>query len=353
MKVLSVAIEHFRNLSLTELDFAQRNLLVGPNGAGKTSVAEAVVVALNGRSFRTFDNQTFLQRGSEYWRTRAQVEVADHLPHLVTMVGSSQQRERILLDDQRVRIAQLGAMFPVVSFVPEDRDLVVGLPTVRREYLDSILARSSQAMQRTLSRANKLLKQRQNLIRSSRPDMVSLDFFDQELAKSSTIIADERERMLGFLCTMVAGFNTNISGAHEDLDFQYVRSWKKDPLEDLIGARSEDLRKGTTSVGFHRDDFSIELNGLQAKSTASQGQIRSLAIALRIGSAQLLEQEIGESPILILDDVFAEFDQQRAARLLDLVGHYQTFATTTDRLVDADGWTVFDVQGGRVVSNAH
>ncbi|WP_298211395.1 DNA replication and repair protein RecF [Ferrimicrobium sp.] len=350
MKVLGIAINHFRNISSAELSFQERNLFVGSNGAGKTSVAEAVAVALNGRSFRTFDSQSLLQRGCDYWRTAISVTLSNHEPHQITMVGGPLQRERVQLDDHHVRITELSTRFPVISFVPEDRDLVVGLPAVRREYLDSILARSNPKMQRTISRANKILKQRQNLVRSSRPDEASLDIFDHELAESSMIIAEEREKVLVYLRAMVQEFNNRISGSEESLHFHYMRSWSGDPFTALLAARADDLRKGTTSLGFHRDDFSIELNGLPAKTTASQGQIRSLAIALRIGSGELLERSMNESPILLLDDVFAEFDQQRSGRLLDIVGHYQTFATTTEKIDGVDGWTVFEVVGGRVVS---
>jgi DNA replication and repair protein RecF len=253
------------------------------------------------------------------------------------------------LDDQNVRVAQLGARFPVVTFVPEDRDLVVGQPSIRREYLDGILSRSDPSIQRILSRATKILRQRQNLIRSGRPDLVSLDIFDSELAKASIMVGVARENLLRYLQGVVEEFNQKISGTSEAVFLRYVRSWNHDPLEDLIKARVDDIRKGTTSIGFHRDDFSIELNGMPAKLTASQGQVRSLAVALRIGSADVLERELGEPPILILDDVFAEFDRERSEKLIDLVERYQTFATNTERVASLDGWSVFEVNGGVVV----
>ncbi|WP_276941321.1 DNA replication/repair protein RecF [Ferrimicrobium acidiphilum] len=349
MEVLAARVDHFRNITSAELNFQRRNLLVGPNGAGKTSCAEAIAVALNGHSFRTSEMQMLVQRGSEYWRTEATISLTDRIPHRIVMSGSHRQRERVQLDERNVRVAQLGARFPVVIFVPEDRDLVVGQPSVRREYLDGILGRSDPGIQRILSRATKILKQRQNLIRSGRPDKVSLDIFDTELAKASIAVAVAREHLLGYLQIAVEQFNQGISGTSEAVSLRYVRSWNEDPLEDLIQARVDDIRKGTTSIGFHRDDFIIELNGMPAKLTASQGQVRSLAVALRIGSAGVLERKLGEAPILILDDVFAEFDRERAMRLIDLVDRYQTFATNTERVASLDGWSVFEVNGGVVV----
>ena len=349
MEVLAAKVDHFRNIASAELDFQRRNLLVGPNGAGKTSFAEAIAVALNGHSFRTSEMQMLVQSGSEYWRTEATVSLADQTPHRVVMSGSHRQRERMQIDDRNVRVTQLGARFPVVTFVPEDRDLVVGQPSIRREYLDGILSRSDPGIQRILSRATKILKQRQNLIRSGRPDMVSLDIFDSELAKASIAVGIAREHLLGYLQAVVEEFNQKISGTSETVLLRYVRSWNHDPLEDIVKARVDDIRKGTTSIGFHRDDFVIELNGMPAKFTASQGQVRSLAVALRIGSADVLERELGESPILILDDVFAEFDRARSVELINLVGRYQTFATNTERVALMDGWSVFEVSGGAVV----
>jgi DNA replication and repair protein RecF len=351
VEVLGAKIEHFRNITSAELRFQRRNLFIGANGAGKTSVVEAVAVALNGHSFRTSDMQMLVQRGSEYWRTDVTTSLADQTPHRIVMSASHQQRERMQLDERNVRVTQLSARFPVVTFVPEDRELIVGQPSIRREYLDGILSRSDPGIQRTLSKATKILKQRQNLIRSGRPDMISLDIFDNELAKATTTLGIARVHLLEYLQGMVEEFNQKISGTSEPVVLRYVRSWNNDPLQDLIKARVNDIRKGTTSIGFHRDDFVIELNGMPAKMTASQGQVRSLAIALRIGSADVLERELGEPPILILDDVFAEFDRERSVRLIDLVGRYQTFATNTERVPSLDGWSVFEVKGGEVVPN--
>lgn len=351
MEVQGAKIEHFRNITKAEIEFERRNLFVGANGAGKTSLAEAIAVALNGHSFRTSDMHTLLQSGSDYWRTDLMASVADGTAHRIVMSGSQRQRERVQLDGRNLGVTHLSAQFPVVAFVPEDRDLVVGQPSIRRDYLDGILSRSNPRIQRIISRASKILRQRQNLIRSGNPDSISLDIFDNELANATIEVAKARERLLEYLQEMVEGFNQKISGSSEPVALRYIRSWNQDPLQDLINARADDIRKGTTSIGFHRDDFVIELNGMPARLTASQGQVRSLAIALRIGSADLLEMELGESPILILDDVFAEFDKERSTRLIDLVGKYQTFATNTEVVDSLDGWSVFDVKGGTVVSS--
>ncbi len=351
MNVVTLQVEGFRNIEAADLLFQTRNLLVGPNGAGKTSIAEAVAVAMNGRSFRTFDLAMLLRRGADYWRTVATVNQEDNSTHRIAISATSQQRERVKLDDRNVRITQLATDFPVVTFIPEDRDLVVGLPGIRREYLDSILARSNPSVYRLLSRAAKILKQRRNLIRSNNPDIVTLDIFDEELASASILISDARENLLGYLQGVVEEFNQRITGRSEEVCFRYLRSWKNDPLSDLKASRSYDFRTGSTSVGFHRDDFIIELNGLPAKSTASQGQIRSLAIALRVGSAQVLQNNIGEPPLLILDDVFAEFDRSRAARLVTAIGQYQTIATNTEHVDIMDDWSVYEISGGRIVSH--
>jgi DNA replication and repair protein RecF len=267
------------------------------------------------------------------------------------MSGGPSGRERTLFDDRHIGVASLGSRLPIITFVPEDREIVMGIPTNRREYLDNIMVRINPSMQRTLSRATKLLKQRQNLIRSHKPDLTSLDIFDHELSQESIKIASDRELLLDHLQEKVEAFNEYISGHNESIKFRYIRSWKKDPFGELVEARSYDVARGSTSVGFHRDDFFIEMNGLPAKSTASQGQVRSLALALRIGSADVIQRKIYEPPILLLDDVFAEFDRERSGRLFHLVEKYQTFATHTEKPAFKDDWLIFDVHGGHVVSH--
>lgn len=350
MKVRSLQLEGFRNVREAELEFGDKTLLVGQNGAGKTSLAEAVCVGLNGRSFRTSDTNTVLQKGAPYWRTAVRAERRDGVEHCIVITTSPLRRERMQIDEQNVRITQLNAQYPVVTFVPEDRDIITGLPSVRREYLDGILVRCNPLIQRRINRASRLLKQRQNLIRSTNIDFVTLDVFDEELAQASIVISEARAELLEKLRTSVQDFNNGVTDLNEQIDLRYEPSWKNDPLKELIEARSDDIRRGSTSVGFHRDDFRIELNGLPAKSTASQGQVRSLAIALRVGSAQVIKEEIKEAPLLILDDVFSEFDRDRAARLVRMIGQYQTIATNTEATDSASEWSVVEVSGGRIVS---
>jgi len=349
MRVGSLAIEGFRNLRCEKLELGSRNLLVGPNGAGKTSVLEALVVALHGRSFRAIDQQVWRGRDRDVWRVEAIVELRrTGAAHRVAVAGGTRYSMRATIDQQVVPLVELIRRFPIVVFVPEDREIVVGSPAMRRDYLDQLAQQALPGYQSVLRTGQRVLRQRQNLIKHREIDLLTLEVFDARLAEASSALASQREALVAQLLPIVNELVTIVAGHGFDVDLRYQRSWEGDPLVALREARKLDIARQSTSIGFHRDDLTIRLRGMDARQAASQGEVKLLAIALRLAGARLLETALGEPPVVALDDLVAELDPERSRRVLDVVGELQCLVTQVDRELAWEGVRVWSASAGHL-----
>jgi DNA replication and repair protein RecF len=349
MRVGSLAIEGFRNLRSERLELGARNLLVGPNGAGKTSVLEALAVALHGRSFRALDQQVWRGRDSDIWRVEASVELRSRgTTHRVAVAGGTRYSMRATIDGQAVPLAELMRRFPLVVFVPEDREIVVGAPSMRRDYLDQLGSQARPGYQQVLRTGQRVLRQRQNLIRHKEIDELTLEVFDARLAEASSVLAVEREELIGQLVPIVNELVAMVAGQSFEVGLRYQRSWEGDPLGALTMARKVDIARQSTSIGFHRDDLAVSLRGMDARQAASQGEVKLLAIALRLAGARVLQAALGEPPVVALDDLVAELDADRSGRVLEVVGELQCLVTQVDRELAWEGVQVWSASNGHL-----
>jgi len=272
MRVGSLTVEGFRNLRSERLELGTRNLLIGPNGAGKTSVLEALAVALHGRSFRAFDQQVWRGRDSDVWRVEASVELmVTGATHQVAVAGGTRYSMRATIDRQPVPLGELIRRFPLVVFVPEDREIIVGAPSMRREYLDQLGVQARPGYQHVLRTGQRVLRQRQNLIKHKEIDELTLEIFDSRLAEASRVLAQEREKLVVELVPVVNELVAMVAGHRFEVEIRYQRSWEEDPLRALTKARKVDIARQSTSIGFHRDDLAISLRGMDARQASSKG----------------------------------------------------------------------------------
>ncbi len=336
MTLSKLWIQEFRCFEeeVVEPDPCGLTILHGPNGSGKTSVLEAIGWAATLRSIRGAGRETVIRMGSERAILRAETEVAER-HGLIEVEIRVERPGRAQLNRRSVRRrADMAEALRVSVFSPSDRRIVDGGPSERREYLDEVLVERHPRLEALVDEVGQVLRQRAALLKqgAARPDenlMSSLDVWDQRLAVSGAELCAAREALSTELEPVVDGAHRGLAGTDAGpVRLTYRRSWKGDLLAALTSARSGDLRRQTTSVGPHRDELDITLAAAPARTHASQGEQRSIALALRLATHMLRTEAAPEPPVLLLDDVFSELDPRRCAALVDMLPAGQVLLTT-------------------------
>jgi DNA replication and repair protein RecF len=346
----------FRNYTTAELDPDPDGLTViqGANGQGKTNLLEAVGYLATLESFRGAPREALVRRGCERAIVRAEGD-RDSRTVLLEAELPLAGRERYLLNHQPLRRGRelLGAL-RVSVFSPDDLQIVQGGPAARRDLLDAALVALHPRNDALRSDLDRVLRQRAALLRQCDgrldPEAEStLDVWDSKLAELGTRWAAERESTAIALGPLVSASYAQLSAAAAEVVMNYRRSWDGELGPALAAARREDLRRRVSTIGPHRDELEISLAGMPARTHASQGEQRGLALALRLGVHALVGKVVGSPPVLLLDDVFSELDPSRSAALVRLLPVGQALLTTAGPVPDgADPALVVSVGAGQV-----
>jgi len=349
MKLLQLTVTNFRNFKEIHFEPAGGvNLFWGANAQGKTNLLEAVYYLVTGRSFRThLDREVLPWNCAE--DTVATIRGTVETPESEYQIVVAVNRNRKQVSCNGKALSSLGLLWGkmnAVLFTPYDLDIVQGPPATRRRFMDMEGSQIDQSYLYQLQKYNQILRQRNALLKSDVEEEAlseSLEVWDEQIASPAAEIFCFRRNFLAHLSAASQKIYNNLAGSGEYLDLSYDNFLgKDDPLmtkdiveafyrKDLKRSRSEDLYKGSTSCGPHRDDFRILVNGQDARSFASQGQQRSIAIALRLAEIGLMQEYTGHTPLLLLDDLVSELDEGRRDHFLSLLDpRYQTFITGTD-----------------------
>jgi DNA replication and repair protein RecF len=335
MRINRLWLTDFRSFESVEMVPATDGLtlLLGENGVGKTNLLEAVGYLATMSSFRGAPHEALVRSGSQRAAVRAEVE-REQRQLLIEVDIPVAGRERAQVNRQPLRRARdlLGAL-RVSVFSPDDLVLVKGAPAERRRFLDDALVSLHPRHDGTRSDLERALRQRASLLKQGGPQpdagtLAALDVWDAKLAEIGEILAAARAQLTLELEPEVAKSYGRLASEHGVVALTYRRSWEGDLAEALGRARNEDLRRGITSVGPHRDDLILELSGLPARSHASQGEQRTLALALRLAVHGIVTDAVGSPPVLLLDDVFSELDDARSAAVVAHLPGAQALLTT-------------------------
>ena len=369
MAVVTLWLTDFRCFpeAVFEPDPEGLTVLRGENGAGKTSVLEAVGWLATLRSFRGATRESVVRTGARRAVVRAET-VSGTRQQLVEAEIPVDRTGRVQVNRQPVRRrAQLADTLRVSVFSPDDLVVVQGGPAGRREYLDDVLVARHPRYEALVGEVERILRQRAALLHQAggrpAPEVLqTLDVWDTRLAASGEALAMARAELVDALQPFVVRAHEQLAAAGQEpappaaVELSYRRSWTGPLAEALAGARRDDLRRQSTSVGPHRDDLELSLAGRPARSQASQGEQRSVALALRLAAHQLATSEQGVAPVLLLDDVFSELDARRAEALVAQLPPGQVLLTTAvdppavvaaDRVVDVSGGRLVPTGGGR------
>jgi DNA replication and repair protein RecF len=314
--------------------------VVGPNGQGKTNLLEAIGYLATLSSFRGAPTDALIRVGADRAVVRAEAEREGRdLLLEAELVRSG--RNRTLLNKQPLRRARdlLGAVRATV-FSPDDLALVKGSPGDRRTYLDDILVSLHPRYDQLRTELDRVLRQRSALLKQAGGRLddaaeLTLDVFDAKLVDAGEALASARANLVVALEPVLGEAYDQVARQAADVHVTYEPPWMADGLAAaLAAARRDDLRRGVTTVGPHRDELDLAIGGLPARTHASQGEQRSLALALRLAAHHVVTDKTETTPVLLLDDVFSELDPERSAALLRSLPPGQTILSTATALPD-------------------
>ena len=396
MHLNQIVLRNFRNYVDCEIDFPNRvNLITGGNAQGKTSLLEAIYFLSTAKSHRAYPNDELIRHNESWFYLKGIVasnsgnDGANPTEMTLEVSNQLQGQKRFKLNgDVQPRLSQWMGQFKVVFFSPESLALVKGSPADRRRFIDLLICQIDAAYLKQLQDYQLVLKQRNELlkqIRGKQANSEQLEAWDGLLVDHGLFIIKTRSQVLKQLQVYAQEKHAELTGDHERLEIKYQpspgfdESLISDQQSSLEGActgsealvqfgkaldasRRIDILHGTTSVGPHRDNFSLLLETQKqggtlredARPYASQGQQRTIALTLKLSELEVIRHTTGKTPIMLLDDVVSELDDRRRAFLLDLLGRLnaQTFITSTQQEVltgEVDDCTVLTIDGGSIL----
>ncbi len=353
MRLRKLTVRHFRNIGFAALEFSGRqHFLLGANGQGKTNLLEAAGFLTALRSFRSADHRLLIGHGEQCAALAFSLE---HERQNETEVTIKLRHDGKELWCDQVRVAKLAehlGRFPTVVFSSQDMLLVRGSPGGRRRWLDLTLAAMDPNYLRALQTYTRALAERNALLKAGRPVEAELDAFEQTLAPAAAQLIALRTAGLTALDTTLKIAYARLSEDAEPATLVYEPNFAEPSAEALLAklqsSRARDLQFRATLTGPHRDDFRFTVKQTAAKDFASEGQQRSLVLALRLAQAAWFHEKSGVRPVLLADDVLGELDPGRRVRFWSAIDHESQIIATGTRLPEAElgEWQMFDVAGG-------
>lgn len=327
--IKSVKLNNFRNHKSYKLEFSKNpTLILGKNGWGKTSILEAICITLSGKSFRATDKD-ILKRESDFYRVEAELFNGEK----VVVVYDGNGKKFLIKDKKFARLPKVNK-YPVVLFLPEDLHIIATSPTKRREYFDRVLGQLSSGYSSSLSRYNKALKQRNELLKQEFLSRDAIFSWDIMLAKYGVEIREERLKLINEFNSKMTDIYQEIARNKDIVDIKY-KSYTNEVSESeylrlLQMDYERDSMLGHTNFGVHKDDFEFLFNGSIADGSASRGETRSMVLALKFVEAGLIEEKLGKKPVVLLDDVFSELDEVRRKSLISNFSKNQVIITSVE-----------------------
>ena len=374
MQIETIRLRDFRNYhSLILTPHPGVNILLGQNGSGKTNLLEAIFYAAFGMSHRTFQEDDLFGDGRREMAVKADFTSfdSDYEIKIKRYEQNGRIKKELLLDNVNIKAKEHYGTLNTVMFSPEDLQLIKGEPQLRRRFFDMQIAQTDKAYYEMLVKYNRLLQQRNRLlkeIRDNNGDKGQLNLWNNELSVSAARIIKKRLAALKELLVIASGIYASIAGGSESMLINYAlktsndfilqqsdkseSEWQEFYLKELHERQALDILRGNTSIGPHRDDLFFYVSGKLLKAFGSQGQQRSAALALKLAQIEYVKNNTGEYPVLLLDDVMSELDSERRTHLLKFIdGRVQTFITVNDKhlIPDLNNNAYFYIENGKVM----
>lgn len=340
MFIKQLKLVQFRNYKTISVTFKKNiNIIIGRNAQGKTSLVESMYVLATTKSHRTSKDAELILFQEDFARIEAHVAGSQDNFELALFI-SKKGKKAVYNGVPQKKLSDYVGKLIVVMFAPEDLSLVKGGPQYRRRFLDIEIGQVSPTYLYHLGLYSKLLKQRNELLkqlRAKRENELLLEVITEQIVPHALYLANKRIEFLDQLQGFTKKIHREITNQKEDISLAYVSSFKgvaltkEAILQKYKDLYDQDIQIGSTSVGPHRDDFVVSINGVNTHQFGSQGQQRTVSLAIKLAEIDLIYSILGEYPVLLLDDVLSELDNNRQTQLLSTIkDRVQTFITTTN-----------------------
>jgi len=331
MIIKSISLINFRNHETYHLDIKpDTTLILGENGCGKTSVLEAIYILTRGKSFRATDPD-ILRRDTDFYRI--ELEYTNGEKVTASFDGKT---KTFNIEDKKTRRLSKKYKHPVILFLPSDLNLISGSPSRHRDYFDDLFSELSDEYSNSLSRYEKALKQRNELLKDENIIESSLFSWNILLAKYGTTINKLRKRFVDQINNQLKEVYHSIASSNDEVLLDYQTELKDINENTYLSTLEQDFRKDTfighTSFGVHKDDFRFIFNNHEANGSASRGETRSIILALKFTEAEIINNELHEKPTVLLDDVFSELDNIHRKCLIDNFKNHQVIITSVEAI---------------------
>ncbi len=330
-KVTKLTVHNIRIHDSFNLEFANdTTVLIGANGAGKTSLIEALYLAMQGSSFKGSD-QDMLKNNSPWWRI--EVWFDDETHRTVTFdPNKATGKKQFTIDTKKNYRLLPRYRYPVVLFEPDDLQLLSGSPARRRRFIDHFIAQVDSRYRTVLTKYDRALKQRNTLLKKSTTTTDELFIWDMSLSEFGAYIVEQRVKFIEELNKNLSDRYSNIAGSNVPISVHYshtlIDNMQQKLLSELHVAHKKDIFVGYTTIGPHRHDMVFRYGDSPALSVASRGEVRTILLALKLIEADIITTLSGLQPLVLLDDVFSELDENRQRDLIESLKNHQIIITS-------------------------
>jgi len=361
MLIKNLRIENFRNFSFEEINFSDKvNIFYGKNGQGKTNLLEAVNYFTNGKSCRNNQREKdVIKFGEKSCSLAGEFELKSkngQARQVYEKIDLSNKKSIYINGSPVEKLSEILGIIDTVLFMSEDLNYILGAPSLRREYIDSFLSKNKPGYFKLLSAYIYVLKQKNNILKEKNVNGGQLEIYNEKLFEYGSKLCQVREKFIKVFSAYASGIYSKISEEKEKIEFIYKPSIENFGdreffLNELEKEKEKELVLGTSLKGAHRDDISILINGKSARFFASQGQLRSIVLAMKTAESEIIKETKGEYPIILLDDVFSELDEERRRFLLESLSGKQVIITLTNADVGRQMSDVkyFEIENGKII----
>ena len=353
MWIKRIELTNFRNYTKQEIDLNPNiNIFYGENAQGKTNIIEAIFLCGFGKSFRAKKDSEMILLGEENSLIKINYK-KDYREGKIEI--NKKKKKKIKLNKIKIKkLSELLGNINIVIFTPDDINILKGGPQNRRKFLDIMISQLKPNYMYNLNLYLKTLEQRNNYLRQIKDEKSDLlDIWDEKLAEYAFNICKYREEFIKKIQNKIEKIHQDITKEKEKIKIEYITECnnKEEFLKILKNRRKLDLIKGYTTKGVHRDDFMIYINNKQIQIYGSQGQHRTAILSLKLSELAIIYDEIGEYPILLLDDFMSELDKSRRESFLENIKNTQVIITCTEKLdIENLNFFEYNVKNGKVIN---
>mgnify|MGYP004557380597 FL=1 len=336
MWINNIKLNNFRNYNNKEIKLHENiNVFFGENAQGKTNIIESIFLCSIGKSFRTNKEKELIKFNEEKTSVEINYEKSDRTGKIKIEIG---EKKQVYLNGIKIKkLSELLGNINVVIFTPDDINILKGGPQNRRKFLDIMISQLRPNYMHILSLYNKTLEQRNNYlkqIKTEKKEENLLEIWDEKLIDYGIKIYEYRKEFIEKIKNKIKNIHAGITNGKEEIEIEYISDavTRQNFLNELKSRRKLDIIKGYTTKGIHRDDFIIYINKKEVGTFGSQGQNRTAMLSLKLSELQVIYDDIGEYPILLLDDFMSELDSKRRESFLNNIKDIQVIITCTEKL---------------------